>query len=185
MDDAMWADMQIFWYVVILFGALVVAGGGFMSSIETKRSGDRDQAELRTRYEMVQGELKKFEATLDKHTTKVLDAVTAKPDDNWRSIQLDNFPAEVADYALLLFRSSGGRIAGKVRLKGSKSETLFSTSANNNIPLAVPNAWDPNTGHYRIPATLEYVVTAATNPDARLTILTAGWIDSRGTEPHP
>jgi hypothetical protein len=180
----MWADMQIFWYVVILVGALVVAGGGLMSSIETKRSGDRDQAELRKRYETVQGELKKFEASLEQHITKVLDAVSAKPDENWRSIPLSAFPAEIADYALVLFRSSGGRISGKVRLKGSKAETLFSTSANNNIPLAVPNTWDADTGHYRTPATLEYIVTAAIDPEARLTIFTAGWIDSRGTEPH-
>lgn len=176
--------MQIFWYAVILIGALAVAGGGFMSSIETKRSGDRDQADLQQRYEAVQGELQKFEASLQQHMTKVLDAVSAKPNENWQLVELSNIPAEVADYALMLFRSSAGRISGKVRLKGSKSETLFSTSANNNIPLAVPNAWDIQAGHYRKPATLEYLVTETTDPNARLSIFTAGWIDSRGTQPH-
>ena len=176
--------MQTFWYAVILIGAVAAAGGGFMSSLETKKSGERSRVELQQRYDTVVGELKKFEASLDKHLTKVLDAVAAKPDDKWQSIELNNFPSLVADYALVLFRSSGARISGKVKFKGSKSETLFSTSANNNIPLAVPNAWDPQTDLYRSPATLEYVVTNTTNPADRLSIFTAGWIDSRGAEPH-
>ncbi len=62
-------DMQIFYFAVILLGAIVVAIGGFGSSIEQKKAGDRDQAVLQTRFNAIQAELNKFEAQLDKKHT--------------------------------------------------------------------------------------------------------------------
>jgi len=67
------------------------------------------------------------------------------------------------------------------RLAGSKTETLCSTT-NDILPIAAPNVWETNS--YRSPAVLEYAITSTTDPSAHLSILTAGWIDFRGQQPH-
>jgi hypothetical protein len=181
----MWEiDMQVLFYVAIFIGALLVAGGSFGSSMVTRWSGQREKAALQAQLDTVQTQLQKFEAALDKNTTAVLQAAKITPDDQWQSVELNSVPPGVADYALMLFRSDRGRITGKVRMKGSKTETAFSTSANDKLPLAVPNVWDVGGGHYQIPTVLEYAVTQSTDPAGRLSIFTAGWIDFLGQQPH-
>ena len=175
-------DMQLFFYALILFGAIVGAVGGFGSSIYKDRSAQRDKAAQQKTINDLTAQVAKFEAVLNKNTEVILASQQAKPDDKWQSVELKNIPASVADYALLLFRSDRGRITGKVRLAGSKTQTLFSTAANDRLPIAVPNVWESNS--YRSPAVLEYAITGTTDPSAHLSILTAGWIDFRGQQPH-
>ena len=89
-----------------------------------------------------------------------------------------------AAYLLLLFRSDKGRIDGKVRVKGSKNIAAFSTTANDTVPLAIQNVWSASAKKYNWPVTLELAVTEKTQSDAALSILTQGWIDDLGQEPH-
>jgi len=173
--------MQLFWYGVILLGAVVGAFGVFGSSIYKDRSAQRDKAAQQKTINDLTAQVAKFEAALNKNTEVILASQLVKPDDKW-SVELKNIPTSVADYALLLFRSDRGRITGKVRLAGSNTETLFSTAANDKLPIAVPNVWETNS--YRSPAVLEYAITSTTDPSAHLSILTAGWIDFRGQQPH-
>ena len=171
--------MQLAWYAAILIGAIVAAAGGFGSSIYKDRAATRDKAALQTRFDAVQSQLTKFEALQNKNTQTIIDAFAAKPNDQWQSVELTNIPGQVADFALMLFRADRGRISGKVRIRGSNKETFFSTSSNDRLPLAIPNAWDPATSSYRSPTFLEYAVAETTEPSAHLSILTAGWIDFR------
>ena len=85
---------------------------------------------------------------------------------------------------MLLFAADKGRISGKVRIKGSTITSSFSTTANWNIPVAVPNLWLAKAEHYQVPTMPEFAITQKTEPDAVLSIFTQGWIDSRGREPH-
>lgn len=103
--------------------------------------------------------------------------------DVWTSIEVNSVPPGVSDYLLLLFRSDRGRISGKVRVQGSKSEAWFSTTANDTIPVSVANLWLPEQKHYKSPTIIEFAIIE-TDAAATLTVLTAGWIDSRGREPH-
>jgi hypothetical protein len=97
---------------------------------------------------------------------------------------MKNVPAGVTDYLLLLFVSDKGRVSGKVRAQGSDKIAFFSTTVNNKIPVAVPNLWIPKDQQYKIPTILEFSISEATEANAILSILTQGWIDSRGREPH-
>jgi|SRR5205085_4743196 len=72
----------------------------------------------------------------------------------------------------------------EVRVKGSQIETAFSTTANDTIPVSVPNLWMPSEKQYQVPTVIEFAVTEITDAGATLTILTKGWIDSRGREPN-
>jgi hypothetical protein len=102
----------------------------------------------------------------------------------WTEVTLKDVPPGVADYALLLFKSSAGRIIGRVRIKGSSYVCAFSTTANDAIPVAVQNVWVRSEGMYQIPTILEFSITEKPTPDAPLMIYTAGSIASRGREPH-
>lgn len=177
-------DMQQFWYLLIMLGGLGVAIGTWGSSREKDKSSARDKAALQLRLDGVTAQLAKFDAQQGKNTETLLNAIGAKPNEQWQSVQLTNIPDVVADFALMLFRADHGRINGKVRIRGSKAEAFFSTSANDRMPIAVPNVWDPKTGLYHAPAFLEYTITEVTEPNAHLSILTAGWIDFRGAQPH-
>ena len=72
----------------------------------------------------------------------------------------------------------------EVRVKGSQIETAFSTTANDTIPVSVPNLWMPSEKQYQVPTVIEFAVTEITDAGATLTILTKGWIDSPGREPN-
>ena len=104
--------------------------------------------------------------------------------DLWQSVTIDSVPPGNTDYLLLLFKSDRGRISGKARVKGSENEVSFSTTVNDTIPVAVPNLWLPDQKRYKSPTVLEFTVSEMTDTGATLTMLTNGWIDSRGREPH-
>lgn len=128
-------------------------------------------------------ELKQNVSAQAEHTKLIGEFLNVKPD-QWQSVELKNIPPGVADYAMLLFQTSEGRISGKTRMKGSQLTTMFSTTPNSKTPVAVGNHWDIKSGQYASPAILEFAVTEQTAPNATLKILTAGWIDTRGREPH-
>ena len=157
------------------------------SLLRCRRTAEADAAATQTRLENDKAELharlEKFETTLNKNTEEVFRAMNIKRE-VWQSVTINTVPPGVTDYILLLFRSDHGRISGKVRVKGSQTETSFSTTANDTIPVAVPNLWLPEQKHYQAPTTLEFLVTQKTDAGATLTVLTKGWIDSRGREPH-
>jgi hypothetical protein len=71
--------------------------------------------------------------------------------DVWTAVEMKNVPPGVTDYLLLLFASDKGRISGKARVQGSNDLAFFSTTANNKIPVAVPNVWIPEAHQYRVP----------------------------------
>ncbi len=143
---------------------------------ETVRRLERDKADLHA-------ELTKLREAIDKNTKQVFKALNLKPE-VWQSFKTDSVPSPVADYIMLLFRTDRGRVLGKVRVKGSSIETPFSTTANKDLPVLVPNVWDPDEQHYIDPTFVEFVVTETIDPTAALTILTKGWIDTLGQEPH-
>jgi hypothetical protein len=124
-----------------------------------------------------------FQADFNKRTELIYEALGVKQD-VWTDIEIKNVPDGATDYLLLLFKSNKGRISGKVRIKGSQSVSSFSTTANDTIPVAVPNLWIPALKQYQVPTILEFSVTEKTATDAGLSIFTQGWVDSRGTEPH-
>jgi hypothetical protein len=159
-----------FFQWIALAGAIISALGAFgvarYKDIEAARSSEQLRREL---------------ATIKTNTEFLVRSAIVKQD-TWVAVQIDMVPPGVADYLLLLFRADRGRIVGKVRVKGSDQTALFSTTANDKIPVSVPNLWRGS--QYATPTVIEYAVSEATDADARLTILTAGWIDRRGQEPH-
>ncbi|MBR1191158.1 hypothetical protein [Bradyrhizobium sp. AUGA SZCCT0160] len=191
--------MQWFFSGLILFGALASAVGGFGSTYVTKKAGERSQAaakeaaardklELQQRLEGdkadLQAELTKLRQSLDQNTSIVFKAMNIKLD-TWTKIELKSVPTGgVVDYVMLLFKSDRGRISGKARVEGSETISTFSTTANDSIPVVVPNAWIPAEKRYRNTTTLEFTITEKTDPAATLSILTKGYIDTRGREPH-
>ena len=66
---------------------------------------------------------------------------------------------------LLLFKSSNNRITGKVRVKGTNDEYLFSTTVNNLNPINLDIPLDCN-----YPIIIEYSITDQVNPKAILSI---------------
>src|SRR6516165_9168505 len=65
-------DMQLFFYALILFGAIVGAVGGFGSSIYKDRSAQRDKAAQQKTINDLTAQVAKFEAVLNKNTEVIL-----------------------------------------------------------------------------------------------------------------
>ena len=169
--------------VLIVGGAIVSALAAFGSSHfkgiadhEKQAKWDKDQAELRSHIE-------KFQNTYEANTKLLFGALKVK-DERWIELKTETVPPTSA-YLLLLFRSDKGRIDGKIRVKGSENVSMFSTTANDTVPLAVQNVWNANSKKYDWPVTLELSITAKSQSDAGLNIFTQGWIDDLGQEPHP
>jgi hypothetical protein len=172
--------------IVLLLGVVLSAIGAFgsyhygkLEEAENKRESDKAQNELKT-------QIKELQATTSKNTDTmelIYKAVKVKTE-AWMEVEMKNVAQGLADYLLLLFTSDKGRISGKVRIKGSENVASFSTTANNRVPVALPNLWLPKEGQYKIPTIMEFTVTEKTEPDASLSIYTQGFIWSRGQEPH-
>lgn len=145
---------------MVLFGAIISAVGAFglahYKDAESARSSEKIREEL---------------ATIKTNTSILVQSVSVKQD-TWVSLKLDMVPRGVADYLLMLFRSDRGRMIGKVRVQGSDKISTFSTTANDKLPVSIPNLWRGD--QYATPTIIEYSVTETSDPAARLTILTAG-----------
>jgi hypothetical protein len=165
--------------IVVGIGALISLIGTFGSY----HFGKKEQAVQRRATEAAQAAVTMQLASISRNTELLVQAANVKPD-VWTEVEMKNVPPGVTDYLLLLFVADKGRISGKVRIRGAERTSLFSTTANSRVPVAVPNLWLPDQKSYKVPTILEFAVTEKTEPDAALTIFTQGWIDSRGTEPH-
>jgi len=177
------AQTWITFFQGLMFAAAILAAIGAYGSFHFKQAADRekqevvnrDQSELRSR-------IAKLQATYETNTTQIFQALRVKQD-QWIEVQATHVPPTCA-YLLLLFRSDKGRIEGKVRVKGADRTSSFSTTSNDTVPVAVQNLWEPTAKEYKRPIILEFAVTEKTQPDATLAILTHGWIDDLGQEPH-
>jgi hypothetical protein len=168
--------------VLIVVAGLVATLAGYgsfhfkgLADKERQAKSDNEQSELHSRIEKLQN-------TYEANTTLLFSALKIKQEE-WVELKTETVPPTTA-YLLLLFRSDKGRIDGKVRVKGSKNIAVFSTTANDTVPLAIQNVWSASTKKYNWPVTLELAVTEKTQSDAALSILTQGWIDDLGQEPH-
>ncbi len=178
--------LQTISQLVLFVGVLLSAIGGFGSYYygkveeeENKRNSSKVQDELKAQIR----ELEVNTSHISDKTELIFQALKVKAE-TWMEVEMRNVPQGVADYLLLFFTSDKGRISGKVRIKGAQSISSFSTTANNKVPVAVPNLWLPQEGQYQVPTIMEFTVTEKTEPDASLSIYTHGWIDSMGQEPH-
>jgi hypothetical protein len=149
---------------------------GGIEDTERQRVSEGIQSNLRAQITALQRDF-------DSRTELIFQALGIKQD-IWITVEMRNVPSGVADYLLLLFKSDKGRISGKVRIKGSESISYFSTTANSTIPVAVPNLWLPKDDSYQVPTILEFAVVQKTDSHSTLSVYTAGWIDTRGREPH-
>jgi hypothetical protein len=183
----MGAEMYYYLIGLAFLGAVLSAAGGWGASYVARTSAEADAAVATARLESDKAELnaklEKFETALNQNTEPVFRAMNIKRE-TWLAVAIDSVPPGVTDYILLLFKSDRGRISGRVRVKGSQVETSFSTTVNDTIPVSVRNLWVPDQKQYQVPTVIEFAVTETTDAGAALTILTKGWIDSRGREPH-
>jgi hypothetical protein len=125
--------------IVLLFGVLLSAIGGFGSYYY----GKQEEKENKRESDKVQSELKEQIKELQANTSKINDkaelifqALKVKAE-TWMEVEMKNVPPGITDYLLLLFTADKGRISGKVRIKGSENISSFSTTANNRVPLCV------------------------------------------------
>ena len=181
--ESLKSDRSIAWvFAYCILGALAIS-----FTIWQARLTGEERGKLESERKELRQDVKDIKASLiyQSQPTSIPPHVpTPATVQKWSEVELKNFPAVMADYVLLLFKSDKGRIIGKVRLKGSTEEYPFSTTANSRTPIAVRNIWLPQEQHYKSPAYLEFLMTEITEPNARLSIYTQGWIDSRGQEPH-
>jgi hypothetical protein len=169
-------QIQTVFLILSLAGAIMSAAGAFGYAHFSRISSAADKLDLQLK-------LDKFEAALNKNTEQIFRAMKIKVD-VWTPIEVNSVPPGVTDYLLLLFRSDRGRISGKVRVVGSQNEAWFSTTVNDTIPVSVANLWMAAEKSYKSPTVIEFTIVERTDEAATLTILTAGWVDSRGREPH-
>ena len=172
--------------LIALCGLILTAAGGFGAYY----FGEREQVKKDAKHQVEQqtllaefNALKQSTAQIDNKLELIYRAAKLKTE-VWTKVEMKNVPPEVTDYLLVLFRTNQGRITGKVRIEGSEDVSSFSTTANDNIPIAVRNLWIASEGHYKTPTIMEFLITEKTSPDATLSIFTAGWIDTHDREPH-
>ena len=124
---------QVLIFVGVVLSGLAALGSNHFKGIADKQKqdkSDQEQSELRSRID-------KFQNTYEANTKLLFGALRVK-DEQWVELKTETVPPTTA-YLLLLFRSDKGRIDGKIRVKGSNSVTMFSTTANDTVPLAVQN----------------------------------------------
>ena len=168
--------------IILFFGVVASAIGGFGSYYYGKTEEKEKQAKSEETQRSLESRLAKFQATFDAKTDLIFQALKVKQD-VWISIETKTVPPTSA-YLLLLFRSDKGRINGKVRVQGSENTSYFSTTANDTVPVAIQNLWISQERRYKTLIIIEFTVTEKTEPDSTLNIFTHGWIDDLGQEPH-
>lgn len=144
--------------IVLTIGIILTALGGFGSyhfgkkeERDKERASEEAQGRLNSQIVELQSELESVRsntAQIDEKVDLIFKA-SGLVREKWTEIQLKHVPEGVTDYVVLLFASDKGRITGRVRIKGSKEEYPFSTTANDRIPVAVRNLWLPEKGHYK------------------------------------
>jgi hypothetical protein len=174
---------QVVCQIILLIGVMLSAAGGFGSFYFGKledRQGRKGASEAQLE---LKAQIAKLQNNFDSKTDQIFQAMNVRPD-IWTAVEMNNVPPGVTDYLLLIFKSDRGRISGKVRVRGSENVASFSTTVNDTMPVAVANLWLPKEKQYKSPTIIEFAITEKTVADAKLSIFTQGWIDSRGREPH-
>lgn len=178
--------LQTISQLVATAGVILTALGGIGSyyfgkieQTEKDRKHEQEQSTLRGQLTALQESSSQI-----KNQVELIYKATGLKDEVWTTVEMKNAPPGVTDYLLVLFGADKGRITGKVRIKGSQDSSLFSTTVNNRTPVAVRNLWIPTEAKYATPTVIEFLITEKTSPEASLSIYTAGWVDTRGREPH-
>lgn len=173
---------QTIFQLILALGAILTVIGTFGSY----HYGKVESRATQTKNEKLQGELQsqlsKFQGVLEAKTDLIFQSLKLK-EEVWIAVQTDTVPPTSA-YLALLFKSDKGRISGKVRVQGTEKASFFSTTANDTIPIAIPNLWVDSEKKYKTPIVIEFIVTEKTAPESTLQIFTQGWIDDLGQEPH-
>ena len=179
-------SLQTIFQLVLVVGVVLTAIGTYGSYHYGKEEQDARDRLSDKRQDALKSEISKLQAEAAKTNQKIeLIYQAVKPqEDVWMEVEMKNIPGPIADYLLLLFASDKGRISGKARIKGSDELYTFSTTANNRHPVAIRNLWLKSEGQYKTPVVLQFSITERTDPDASFQIYTAGFIFSRGQEPH-
>jgi hypothetical protein len=174
--------LQTISQLLLAVGIVMTALGGFGAYHFGKIEDEHKDQQSSQRQRGLEAQIAKLQSSFDTKTDLIFQALKVKQD-VWIAIETKTVPPTSA-YLLLLFRSDKGRIIGKVRVKGSDAVSNFSTTANDAVPVAVPNLWLPKEREYKMPVVVEFAVTEKTVADASLSIFTHGWIDDLGQEPH-
>lgn len=178
--------LQTICQIIIVIGIFITAAGSFGSYYFGK--SEQEIKDIEHKKENVN--LKSQVNSLLAMTTKIAEqndliySSTVVNNEEWHDVEMKHVPDGVADYLMLLFASNTGRITGKVRIKGASEETTFSTTANNQVPVALRNLWIPEINQYQTPTIIQFMISNKTHKEASLSIYTQGWIDTLGTEPH-
>ncbi len=178
--------LQTLSQLILLCGIILTALGGY-GSYHFGKIEEKKKEEIASKEQNI---LKEQLAQLQSNTTDIQQMMelvyqeSKALEEVWTEVEMKNVPPSVTDYLLLLFISDKGRIAGKVRVKGSEYISSFSTTANDKTPIALRNLWLPSENQYKVPTIMEFTISEKTEADSTLSIYTAGWIDTRGTEPH-
>ena len=124
-------------HLVLTFGLLLAALGGFGHFYYEKKEQDAKDKAAESTISILESKLNKVQS----NTAKIdLIYQNTKPiEEKWTEVELKNVPDAVADYVLLLFSSNKGRILGKARVKGTNDIYSFSTTSNNTTPVAIRN----------------------------------------------
>ena len=174
-------------HIVIFIGVFLTAAGGFGTYYFGKMEADKKgkastaaQGKLQNRIKDLQKELGLIQAnttSIDEKISLIFESNEARKH-KWNEVKV--IAPVIADYILLLFRSSMGKISGNVRIKGAKEIYPFSTLVNNKIPLAIHNLWLPDKKQYQADPTLEYEIVESSDEKDSLKIFSAGFRMSTG-----
>lgn len=174
-------------HIVIFVGVILTAAGGFGSyyfgNKETARKEKEaadSQEKLQDRINDLQNKLISIQSSTASIDQKI--SLIFKSDESatnkWTEVKI--LAPVIADYVLLTFRSSAGKISGKARIKGTETVYPFSTLVNERIPLAIKNPWLPDKKQYMTDPILEYEITETSDEKNSLSIFSAGYRMSSG-----
>ena len=166
----------LFWSnAIMLFGAVLAAGGSFSAyyfgNKVNKLSEDKMQSTLSIVDQKVDGVDDKL--TGIDHKLTLIAETNDSQKHKWNEAKI--IAPAIADYVMLIFKSTGGRISGNCRIKGTDVIYPFSTDVNDKIQLAVKNKWQEEKGNYTEDPFLEYEIIQKSQDMDTLKIFTAGY----------
>ncbi len=179
--------LQTVSHIVIFVGVILTAAGGFGSyyfgNKETARKEKEaadSQKKLQYRINDLQNKLTSIQSSTASIDQKI--SLIFKSDESatnkWIGVKV--LAPAIADYILLIFRSSAGKISGNARIKGTDTVYPFSTLVNERIPLAIKNSWLPDKKQYMTDPILEYEITETSDEKNSLSIFSSGYRMSSG-----
>ena len=179
--------LQTVSHIVIFVGVILTAAGGFGSyyfgnkgTAKKEKDAADSQEKLQDRINDLQNKLTSIQSSTASIDQKI--SLIFKSDESatnkWTEVKV--LAPAIADYVLLIFRSSAGKISGNARIKGTETVYPFSTLVNERIPLAIKNHWLPDKKQYMTDPILEYEITETSDEKNSLSIFSAGYRMSSG-----